>query len=46
MRVRISSKDIPDEEEGRFLRPDMGALVSFLRMTENPEGAKNTNGKK
>jgi hypothetical protein len=31
VRVLIHKKDIPESEEGRFLRPDMGALVSFLR---------------
>jgi multidrug resistance efflux pump len=31
VRVRIDPKDIPPEEAGKYLRPDMGALVSFLR---------------
>ena len=32
--VRVLILEIPESEEGRFLRPDMGALVSFLAMPE------------
>jgi hypothetical protein len=31
--VRVRIKDIPKDESGKYLRPDMGALVSFLRGT-------------
>jgi HlyD family secretion protein len=46
VRVLINSKDIPEAEEGRFLRPDMGALVSFMRLGEPLQGAKSGDGKK
>jgi HlyD family secretion protein len=29
--VRVRIKDIPKDESGKYLRPDMGALVSFMR---------------
>jgi hypothetical protein len=32
VRVRIDRGEIPDSEAGTYLRPDMGALVSFQRM--------------
>ncbi len=32
--VRVLILDIPESEEGKFLRPDMGALVSFLKVSE------------
>jgi hypothetical protein len=40
VRVRIRKKDIPPEEAGVYLRPDMSALVSFFKDTVavTPEG--------
>jgi multidrug resistance efflux pump len=32
VRVRIRREDIPPDEAGKYLRPDMGALVSFKRV--------------
>ena len=29
--VRVRIKDIPKDEAGKYLRPDMGAMVSFMR---------------
>ena len=31
--VRVRIKNIPKDESGKYLRPDMGALVSFMRGT-------------
>jgi hypothetical protein len=31
VRVRIPAEQIPQAEAGKYLRPDMGALVSFKR---------------
>ncbi len=33
--VRVLILDIPESEEGKYLRPDMGALVSFMRAPES-----------
>jgi multidrug resistance efflux pump len=41
VRVRIPRKDIPPEEAGVYLRPDMGALVSFTRDALQPEAEEN-----
>ena len=32
--VRVLILEIPESEEGKFLRPDMGALVSFMRLPD------------
>jgi hypothetical protein len=32
VRVRIRREDIPEDEAGKYLRPDMGALVSFKKV--------------
>jgi HlyD family secretion protein len=44
--VRVLILDIPESEEGKFLRPDMGALVSFLRMPEKQPVAAEAKDKK
>jgi HlyD family secretion protein len=44
--VRVLILDIPESEEGRFLRPDMGALVSFLKMPEKKAGEKKVASRK
>jgi multidrug resistance efflux pump len=37
--VRVLILDIPESEDGKYLRPEMGALVSFLRTSEaKPDG--------
>jgi multidrug resistance efflux pump len=41
--VRIKVK-IPREEEGRYLKPEMGAVVSFYKDTVTPPGAKESAG--
>jgi multidrug resistance efflux pump len=33
--VRVLILDIPESEEGKYLRPEMGALVSFLKAPES-----------
>jgi HlyD family secretion protein len=38
--VRVLILDIPESEEGRYLRPDMGALVSFLKVPEKKADGK------
>jgi multidrug resistance efflux pump len=38
--VRVRIKDIPEAEAGRYLRPEMGALVSFQSMGEVKTAAK------
>jgi multidrug resistance efflux pump len=38
--VRVLILEIPEAEEGQFLRPDMGALVSFLTMPKKPGSGK------
>ncbi len=35
VRVRIPRESIPPDEAGKYLRPDMGALVSFKRVASN-----------
>jgi multidrug resistance efflux pump len=37
VRVRIKREDIPEEEAGVFLKPDMGVLVSFLKTDKSKE---------
>jgi multidrug resistance efflux pump len=37
--VRVLILEIPESEEGKYLRPDMGALVSFLRPEAKAETA-------
>jgi multidrug resistance efflux pump len=39
VRVRIRREDIPPDEAGKYLRPDMGALVSFKN--HEPQAKKN-----
>jgi len=39
--VRVLILEIPESEEGQFLRPDMGALVSFMR----PDAKSDEKGK-
>jgi multidrug resistance efflux pump len=44
--VRVLILEIPEAEEGQYLRPDMGALVSFLAMPEKPAVAAKLDGAK
>ncbi|MFO0930737.1 MAG: efflux RND transporter periplasmic adaptor subunit [Gemmataceae bacterium] len=47
VRVRIEDGEIPEAEAGIYLRPDMGALVSFKKADEkkSPSAATNTASK-
>jgi multidrug resistance efflux pump len=38
--VRVLILDIPESEEGKYLRPDMGALVSFLKISDGKADAR------
>src|SRR5262249_24361520 len=38
--VRVRVRNIPEDEDGWYLRPDMRALVSFLRGMLPPEATK------
>jgi multidrug resistance efflux pump len=39
--VRVRIMDIPRDEAGKYLRPDMGAMVSFMRGSAAPAANKN-----
>lgn len=43
VRVRIGEGEIPEEEAGIYLRPDMGALVSFRKTDEKKSASPTTN---